>query len=344
MILAAVVLAVQSVASPSPSPSAALDAIIAEVWESRLREDPLLATAVGDRRFDDRLPSMAWIDVDRRNSYNLAILQRLMAVDRAGLSPADRINRDMLDRELRDAIADHRFGGWRMPWNADSGFHTALAQMPSQVPLATARDYDNYVARLRAMPEYMRQQIHLLRDGLTSGFVLPRAVLEGFDGTIRAHVVDDPAASVFYAPFPRIPAGVSAKDRARLREAGLAAVREAAIPAYRELLDFYLREYLPAARPTTSAADLPRGREYYAWRVRSFTTLEVTPDEVHQTGLAEVARIRAEMEGIGERHEVGGRRKPERLAIAHLAGEPDGAGRAAEIAAGEGDDLSPGFA
>ena len=295
MILAALVLAAQSAAAPAAS---ALDAVIAEVWEFRLREDPVLATTVGDHRFDDRLPSVTRADLDRRDAFVRQSLARLLAIDRAALTAGDRIDRDMLVRELEDAAADHRFGGWRMRWNADSGFHTALAQLPTQVPLRTARDYDNYVARLRAMPAYVRQEIALLREGLRTGFTLPRVVLGGFEGTIASHVVEDASASVFHAPFRDLPASFSPAERARLRAASLGAVREGPIAAYRELLDFYRREYLPGARATTGAAELPGGRDYYAWLVRSFTTLEVTPDEVHRIGLAEVARIRAEMEAV----------------------------------------------
>ena len=294
---AAVVLALASPqTAPAPGAPAALAALVDEVWEFRLREDPLLATAVGDRRFDDRLPSMAHADLERRDRFARAALERLRAVDRAALSASDRVNRDMLERELVDGLAEHSFGAWRMPWNADSGFHTELAHLPRQVSLATVRDYESYIARLRALPAYVRQQIALLREGAAAGFTLPRAVLDGYDSTIRAHVVEDPATSVFAEPFRKFPAGVPESERARLRDAGHAAVREGAVAAYRELLDFYLREYLPAARATTAAADLPRGPEYYRHLVRSFTTLEVTPEEVHRIGQGEVARIRAEME------------------------------------------------
>jgi uncharacterized protein (DUF885 family) len=282
---------------PAPAPSAPLAAVIADAWEFRLREDPLFASAVGDHRYDDRLPSMTREDLDRRDRFWRATLERLRATSRGALSPADRIDRDMLEREVRDAVAEHEYGGWRMPWNADSGFHTALAQIPSQTRFSSVRDYESYIARLRAMPAYVRQQIALLREGARTGFTLPRAVLAGFDGAIRAHVVDDPARSVFHGPFASFPPGVPEADRARLRAQGAAAVREGPVAAYRELLDFYEREYLEAARASIGASELPRGREYYAWLVRAFTTLEVTPEDVHLLGLAEVARIRAEMEG-----------------------------------------------
>ena len=294
--LAAVV--ILAAAPPPAPPNAPLAALLSEAWEFRLREDPLLATSAGDHRFDDRLPSMTREDLERRDRYWRATLDRLRAIDPGALSLADRINRDMFERELRDAIAEHQFGAWRMPWNADSGFHTALAQLPSFVPLATVRDYEGYIARLRGMPVYVRQQVALLREGLRAGFTLPRVVLEGYDATIRAHVVDDPDQSVFAAPFRSFPAGVPETERERLRAAGRSAIREGAIAAYRELLDFYSNEYLPGARATTAASELPRGREFYAHLVRSFTTLEVTPEEVHRIGRSEVARIRSEMEGV----------------------------------------------
>jgi uncharacterized protein (DUF885 family) len=297
LMAAVVALALQGATPPAP---AELAAVLAEEWEFRLREDPLLATAAGDRRYDDRLPSMARDDLDRRDRFRRATLARLRALD-AGLTEEDRVNRDMLARELEDAIADHSFGGYRMPWNADSGFHTALPQLPVQMPFATVRDYERYVARLRAMPDYVRQQVALLREGVRAGFTIPRAVLAGFDQTIRAHVVDDPARSVFFAPFESIPQAIPAAERERLRAAGLAAVRGGPVAAYRELLRFYETEYLPGARASVGASHLPRGREYYAWLVKSFTTLDVTPEQVHRTGLAEVARIRAEMDGVMRR-------------------------------------------
>jgi len=244
-------------AAPSPAPpNAPLAALFREAWEFRLREDPLLATSVGDHRFDDRLPSMAREDLERRDRYWRAALDRLRAIDPGPLSPADRINRDMFERELRDAIAEHEFGAWRMPWNADSGFHTALAQLPSLVPLATVRDYENYVARLRAMPVFVRQQIVLLREGLRAGFTLPRVVLEGYDATIRAHVVDDPDQSVFAAPFRSFPAGVSEAERERLRAAGRSAIREGAIAAYGVSVEKVEEALTAIARPHVASVQI----------------------------------------------------------------------------------------
>jgi uncharacterized protein (DUF885 family) len=275
-----------------------LDTLLAEAWEQSLVENPLLATATGDHRFDDRLPSMTMADLERRAAQSRQTLDRLLAIDPADLAPADRISHRMLELQLRDDLAAHRFGDWRIPLTSDSGFHTEIALLPREVPLATVRDYESYIARLRAIPAYFDQHVALLREGLRTGFTVPRVVLEGYDVTIRTHAVAAPEKSVFWAPFEAFPPGIPAPERERLRAAGRAAIADAVLPAYRSLLDFFTREYLPGARTTTAAADLPDGQAYYEWLVRHYTTLDTTAGEVHAIGLREVERIHGEMQDV----------------------------------------------
>jgi uncharacterized protein (DUF885 family) len=295
LLAAAVAAGAAQTAVQTAATSASFHALLDEDWEARLREDPLLATSTGDHRYDDRLPSVAPADLERAAQRQRATLARLGDIARASLDTQDRISYDMLAAELRDDLAEHELGQWRLPINADSGFHTAFADLPRHTTLATTRDYENYIARLRAFPAYVAQQIANMREGLRTGFTLPRVVLDGYDVTIRTHVVEDPEQSVFYSPFRAFPPGVPERERAGLVAAGRAAILEGAVAGYRAFLDFMTGEYLPKTRTTTAAADLPRGREYYAQRVRHFTTLDVTPEEVHKIGLAEVARIHAEM-------------------------------------------------
>jgi len=275
-----------------------LDALLAEAWEQSLVENPLLATATGDHRFDDRLPSMTRADLERRAAQSRQTLDRLQAIDLADLAPADRISHRMLELQLRDDLAAHRFGDWRIPLTSDSGFHTEIALLPREVPLATVRDYESYIARLRTIPAYFDQHVALLREGLRTGFTMPRVVLEGYDVTIRTHAEAEPEKSVFWAPFEAFPPGIPTPERERLRATGRAAIADAVLPAYRSLLDFFTREYLPGARTTTAAADLPEGRAYYEWLVRHYTTLDTTADDVHAIGLREVERIRGEMQEV----------------------------------------------
>jgi uncharacterized protein (DUF885 family) len=275
-----------------------LDALLTEAWERDLADNPLLATATGDHRFDDRLPSMTMADIERRATRSRTTLDRLLAIDPGSLSARDRVSHRMLELQLRDDLAAHGFRDWRIPLTSDSGFHTDIGLLPREVPLATVRDHENYVARLRAIPAYFEEHVTLMREGLRTGFTVPRVVLEGYDVTIRTHVVEDARESVFWAPFEAIPAAVPAPERDRLRAAGRAAIAEAVLPAYRSLLEFFTREYLPGARTTTAAADLPDGHAYYEWRVRHFTTLDTTADEVHAIGQREVERIRGEMQEV----------------------------------------------
>ncbi|MGH7504736.1 MAG: DUF885 domain-containing protein, partial [Longimicrobiales bacterium] len=210
----------------------------------------------------------------------------------------DRISYDMFARDLRDAIEEFEYRGYLLPITAETGFHTGIASLPRSMRFRTTRDYDNYIARLRAWPRYAEQNIALMREGLRTGFTQPRAVLDGYETTIAPHVVEVADSSVFWAPFAAFPTGVPEAERARLRDAGRAAIMEAVVPEYREFLRFFTQEYRPGARATVGASELPDGRSYYAHLVRHYTTLDVTPDEVHALGLKEVERIRGEMDAI----------------------------------------------
>jgi uncharacterized protein (DUF885 family) len=292
-----ILLAASSVADRT----AALHALFGEAWEFHLREDPLFATQMGDHRFDALLPSMRPEDLARRAAYQRDALARARAIGPEGLSDTDRVSLAMFERQLSDWIAEYDFAAYRIPVNADSGFHTDFADLPNQMRFAAAEDYDGYVARLAAFPRYVSEEIALMRDGLRAGFTAPRVALEGMDATMRAHVVPDPEKSVFYAPFRSMPASIPEPERKRLDAAGRRAILDGAARGYAELAAFVRDEYLPGARATVGASELPRGREYYAHLVRAFTTLDVTPEQVHETGLREVARIRAEMEATMRR-------------------------------------------
>lgn len=275
-----------------------LHALFDEAWEQQLRDDPLLATSVGRHDYNDRLPSTTPDDLKRQHAQAMAFLARLKAIDRSKVPPHDTVSYDMFRRQLEDAIAAYEFGDYQIPINSDSGFHTNFSRLPKDVPLATTKDYENYIARLRAWPRYVREQIAHMRLGLGRGMTIPRVTLEGYDRTMAAHVVEDLTTSVFWEPFASFPASVPVSEHERLRREGRAAIVEGALPGYRELLDFFRKEYLPGARATLGASELPNGRAYYIQKIREFTTRQLTPQQIHQTGLAEVDRIAAEMNAV----------------------------------------------
>jgi uncharacterized protein (DUF885 family) len=279
-------------------PAAAFDALLKEEWEFRMREDPQEASGRGEHRYDDRLTTVAQSDLDRRAAARTAFLERAAKIERAALSPRDRIDYDMWKREMEDELLAYRFGQHRVPITAEGGFHTEFASLPTRTLFSTTKDYENYVARLRQWPEIVGQYVGHMRSGLKTGFTLPQVVLAGFEPQIQTHLVDDPEKSEFFKPFTKFPVGVPEGDRQRLADAGRAAIREGVVPGYRTFLEFMTREYVPAARATTGASELPDGRAYYAALVKSFTTLDVTPEQVHETGKREVARIDAEMRDV----------------------------------------------
>jgi uncharacterized protein (DUF885 family) len=275
-----------------------LHALFEREWEMRLRDNPLFATSVGRHDYDALLPSVGYAELESRHRAQQALLADLAAIDRSRLPAGEAVNADIWRAQLQDRIDDFELGGYQMPFNADSGFHSSFAQLPDQMPFANVRDYENYLSRLRAWPRYVGQQIELMRMGIQRGFTVPKETLAGYELTISSHVVDDPVKSVFWKPFERFPATMPEPDRERLCQEARAAIESGAVAGYRQFLDFYRAEYLPHARATIGASELPGGRAYYAHQIRHFTTLALTPEEIHKLGLAEVDRIAAEMQAI----------------------------------------------
>ncbi|NNG16565.1 MAG: DUF885 domain-containing protein [Gemmatimonadales bacterium] len=299
-------LAVASVwpaSSTAQEQAAELHALFDEAWEFELQENPLFATSVGERRYDDRLPSVRAQDQARRAGYRRGVLERLKQIDRSALGDVDRVSHDMFERQLLDRLSEFEFKTYEMPINADWGFHIGFARLPDDMTLGSVRDYENYLDRLRAFPDYVNQQVRVMRSGLERGFSVPQVTLEGYEETIAAHVVGDPESSVFYAPFASFPSTIPGTEHNRLRAAARVAIMESVVPAYRAFHDFMTGDYIPNARTTIGASELPDGREYYAYLIKHFTTLDLTAEQIHEIGLEEVGRIRSEMMDIIE--EVG---------------------------------------
>lgn len=278
--------------------AARLHDLFAREWAWRLRENPELATAVGVHDYDDRLADLAPATLARQVVETEAFLAELAAIDPTLLTPEDRVSRDMFAAQLADRVAAHHFGEQFLPFNADSGFHTDFALIWEPMPFATVADYERYLARLAAFPRLMAQQLELLREGLRRGITVPRATLVGIDAAVDPLLVADPEQHALWAPFARLPAQLPAAERERLRAAGRQALRELVVPAYAAFRSFLVEEYLPGCRTTLAASALPDGEAYYRFLIRRYTTLELTAEEIHAIGLAEVATIRAEMEEV----------------------------------------------
>jgi uncharacterized protein (DUF885 family) len=257
---------------------------------------------VGDHRNNDSLGSVTVADEVRRAEFKQDLLERLEAIDRSELSASEQLNRDILARDLRDTLSEFEFKSYLLPISNRSGFHIEFPDLPTSMPLKTTSDYENYIARLGDFLRYAREHIVVMRTGIREGYTLPAVILEGFEDTPQAQLVDDPTKSLLYAPLIEFPATVPADQHERLRKAAAEAIATSVVPAYREFLKFMQNEYVPACRASVGASALPQGRDFYRYRVRKFTTLDdATPEAIHQRGLAEVKRIRAEMDEIIER-------------------------------------------
>ncbi len=260
----------------------------------------------GDSEADDapgRLSSVDAASQAARLAYWEGVLAELDALDPAALSAENRINLAIYRPQLENLAAQVRFRTYEMPFNSDSSFWSNLGFMTRR-PMRTAADYRRYIERLADVPRYFDQQTVNMRAGLERGFTVPRAVLDGRDVAIAAVAdLSDPAKSTFYDPLRKLPGSIPAKEQAALRAAARDAIGEQVIPAYRGLLGFFRDEYVPGARTTLGASELPDGTAFYQQQIREYTTLELTPAQIHQIGLDEVDRIQAQMDAIIE--EVG---------------------------------------
>ena len=273
--------------------------LAAEEWAWRLGEFPQLATSIGDASHDDRLERVDAASRAARLARWHETRAALAAIPVAEMSTAARIDRAVYENQLHGLIAAIESHADRMPLNSDSSFHGPLVDLCDAQPLHDAADYRRYLARLADIPRFMDEHVALMREGLATGYTVPQVVLEGRDQPLAAIAgLADAAATPFWKPFAAFPPGVPADAHDALRAQARRVIDEQVLPAYRALLAFLRETYVPGARPTTAACDLPDGDAFYAAQIRHYTTLDLSADEIHERGRLEVARILAEMEDV----------------------------------------------
>jgi uncharacterized protein (DUF885 family) len=260
-----------------------------QLWQA---QQQLNETAPGE------LTDMSPQALEQRHQQRLGWQARLQQVDVKALSEQNQINHAILAYRLADQIDEYRYGAHLMPLTSESGFHTNLGFMVQRGSFKTLADYQHYLQKLAAIPRYMQQQTDWMKQGLAKGVTQPKAVLKGFEQSIISYVVQVPTQSVFYQPFSRKPAFVSETEWQQLTVQATEQITQAVNPAYQAFYDFMVNEYLPSARDTIAANALPDGTAFYQNRLEHYTTLKLTPQQVHQTGLDEVKRIRAQMQQV----------------------------------------------
>lgn len=270
-------------------------------WTYTLEENPTLATASGVNDYNHLLPQVSPLDQGRRLRAEEAFLQRLEAIDCSDLSVPNRINYDLLAWVLNISIEGMRLNTQRIPFNTFSSFFTVALRASYGVPMTTAADYRAYIARIGEFPRYFHENIENMREGIRSGFVLPKIIIEGVLPTVQAQVYDNPELSSLFEPMVRISHRLPAAEQQQLRSEARFAISTYAVPAFRELADFLQSEYYPAATEGIAAQDLDNGDAFYAHQIKVYTTrTDLSAEQIHDIGLREVARIRREMDAVIE--------------------------------------------
>ncbi len=275
-----------------------LNRLIADQWEAWMRWDPLFATYCGDHRFNDRLPAAGEEHYVSWRQQLADFRRNLDRIEAGSLQPADRLNQVLFARMLDDEIASLDQHVHRLPISKAGGFHIYFPDLYQLTPFGTVRDYENFLSRLEGFRAYFEDSIGLMRLGLSTGFLPAGVTLEGVNPSLRAHIIEDPAESVFYKPFEQFPAAIAGAEKRRLGSVAKKVIRGTVVPAYRALLHFLETEYIPGARQGIAAADLPGGLDFYQGRIRHFTTLDLAPEVIHATGQNEVSRIHSEMKAL----------------------------------------------
>jgi uncharacterized protein (DUF885 family) len=274
-----------------------LDALFEEEWEWSMREYPTWASHLGDLRYNTRWEDKSLAAYRRRHEHRQEVLARINAIDPEKLSPHDRINRELFLREIVQDIEAYPLAWHLVPLTARSGIQDASSTADS-LKFDRVQDYEDWIARMNAFPVYMDQTIELMREGIRLGRLLPKIVMQRVPSQIERQIVDDPKQSLFYKPFRSVSREISQEEQRRVEAAAAEVISTKIIPAYRKFLAFFNDEYFPSCYDQVGAWQVPEGQKLYAMRARHFTTTNLTPAEIHDIGLREVARIRKEMETI----------------------------------------------
>jgi len=298
--LAALAAVPPAYAQASPDRNPALHALFAEEWEGGLRQSPENASYSGDRRYNDRWTDFSLEAIASRAAADRAALQKLQAIDRGALSAADRLDYDTFLWQLQRSVERQRFREYLQPLSHQGGPQT-LDGIAEVLPFANAEDYRDWLARLRAVPAVLEQVTALMREGVKAGSVPPRILMQRVPAQIAAQLVDDPVRSGFYKPFLKMPEAIAPAQRSALRAEARRVIASEVVPAYRRLQAYFDQQYLPATRDSIAATALPDGAAYYDFLAGYYTTTDLGAEEIHDIGLKEVARIRAEMEKVKAR-------------------------------------------
>jgi uncharacterized protein (DUF885 family) len=279
----------------------ALDDLLAEQWEYRLRTSPLFASFLGDKRWNDKLDDYSQEAIDKDLQETQRFLARFEALDASGFPEQEALNQALMVRDLKMQLDGARFKPWEMPVDQQNGIQVFLPGLVNVLSFESVKDYQDYLSRLTQVPRLFDQTIIQMRKGMIEKLMPPRFLLQKVVDQCNALASEEPGKSPFAQPFSAFPKGISESDQKRLREAGLAAIKDSVLPAYSRFTVFVRDEYAPKGRIEPGIWSLPDGGARYRLEIRRMTTTDLTPDQIHQIGLQQVEEIEAEMLAVARR-------------------------------------------
>ncbi|MGE0495392.1 MAG: DUF885 family protein [Vulcanimicrobiota bacterium] len=283
-----------------PGRADTLDSLLEAEWQHLLSEDPLVASWLGIPGHNDGWPDLSASARKRRHEHYRQLLSRLDRLE--GLAPQEQLNLELFREQIRWKVQEYELGLDRLAINQRDGIQT-IGSLADALEFSTLKDYEDWVTRLETFPGYAAQTIELLREGIKTGVMQPRIIVERLPRQLADQMAQDPTDSIFYKPFKQRPPQLDQTAFDSLAERARHAISEGVVPAYGRLHHFIEQEYLPASPQTVGASQWPQGQAAYQFLIGRYTTTDMTADQIHQLGLAEVQRIRGEMEQII--HQVG---------------------------------------
>lgn len=274
------------------------EAIANEAWDYNLMQFPRVAAHRGDPDAAGKLMDNSPAALEARYKARKAFYQQLEAIEPESLSEENQINRDMIMYALRNQLSNFKFQMYLTPLTNETGPQNAIARSVTNQRIQNVTDANNYISQLNHIPETLQQQTDYMRQGIALGITQPAVVLHGMPNSIQAYIKTDPTESLFYAPVAAARERLSEADFRRIDIEAQTAISTQVNVAYTDFYDFMVNEYIPNARTDIAAVNLPNGEAFYANRVKHYTTLDLSPEEIHNIGLAEVRRIRAEMQQV----------------------------------------------
>jgi uncharacterized protein (DUF885 family) len=273
----------------------ALNDLLAEQWEYRLKTSPIFASFLGDKRWNDQLDDFSQAAIDKDLVETRKFAERFEAIDTTGFPEQEALNKSLMIRDLKMQLQEARFKPWETPVDQQNGVHIDLPQLTTILSFQTIKDYDDYLSRLRQMPRLFDETIIQMRKGMADKFMPPRFILEKVVEQSESIATQVPEKSPFAVPFSKFPKEISEAEQKRIRDAGIATIRDSVLPAYVRFTKFVREEYAPNGRTEPGIWSVPDGDARYAFRVKDSTTTNLTPEEIHQLGLAQVNEIEGRM-------------------------------------------------